>query len=125
MATQKRPSVPRKSSSDRKPWEDEVLREVYAARDDMGLCRAVLLAIEARPKQGLTAKDLGMTVLHAPTSTTNFPPRFTIDQFSDLFGNAANLYTSSTDYQNVRFGMLPVGQQNFPRLIQVSAKIPF
>ena len=33
MATQKRPSVPRKSLPDQKPWEDEVLREVYAARD--------------------------------------------------------------------------------------------
>ena len=30
-----------------------------------------------------------------------------------------------TGYQNVRFGMLPVGQQNFPRLIQVSAKLLF
>ena len=33
MATQKRPSILVKSSSDQKPWEDEVLREVYAVRD--------------------------------------------------------------------------------------------
>ncbi len=33
MATQKRRSIPRKSLSDQKPWEDEVLREVFAARD--------------------------------------------------------------------------------------------
>jgi len=33
MATQKRPSVPRKSLPDQKPWEDEVLLEVYTARD--------------------------------------------------------------------------------------------
>ena len=33
MATQKRPSAPRKSLSEHKPWEDEVLREVYATRD--------------------------------------------------------------------------------------------
>ena len=33
MATQKRPSVRRKNLSDQNPWEDEVLREVYAARD--------------------------------------------------------------------------------------------
>jgi hypothetical protein len=33
MATQKRPSAPRKSLADQKPWEDEVLREVYTARD--------------------------------------------------------------------------------------------
>ena len=33
MAAQKRPSVPRKSLPDQKPWEDEVLREVYTARD--------------------------------------------------------------------------------------------
>jgi hypothetical protein len=33
VATQKRPSIPRKSLADQKPWEDEVLREVYSARD--------------------------------------------------------------------------------------------
>ena len=30
-----------------------------------------------------------------------------------------------TTRTNARFGMLPVGQQNFPRLIQVSAKLLF
>ena len=30
-----------------------------------------------------------------------------------------------TTYSDARFGMLPVGQQNFPRLIQVSAKLSF
>jgi hypothetical protein len=30
-----------------------------------------------------------------------------------------------TGFQNARFGMLPVGQQNFPRLIQVSGKVNF
>jgi hypothetical protein len=33
MAIPKRPSEPPKSLSEQKPWEDEVLREVYAARD--------------------------------------------------------------------------------------------
>ena len=33
MATQKRPSVLRKNLSEEKPWEDEVLRDVYAERD--------------------------------------------------------------------------------------------
>ena len=33
MATQKRPSVRRKSLSGQKPWEDEVLQEVYPVRD--------------------------------------------------------------------------------------------
>jgi hypothetical protein len=33
MATPKQPSVPPKSCSEQKPWEDEVLREVYAVRD--------------------------------------------------------------------------------------------
>ena len=48
----------------------------------------------------LTAQDLGMTgAVHAPTSTTSFPPRVTVDQFSDLFGNSANLYTWTTDNQ--------------------------
>lgn len=34
MATQERQSAHPKSSSDYEPWEDEVLRDVYAARDD-------------------------------------------------------------------------------------------
>ena len=33
MAIQKRKSAHPKSSSDYEPWEDEVLREVYATRD--------------------------------------------------------------------------------------------
>jgi hypothetical protein len=33
MATQKRPSARRKSLSEQKLWEDEVLRQVYSARD--------------------------------------------------------------------------------------------
>ena len=33
MATQKRSSAPRKRSLEQKPWEDEVLRELYAQRD--------------------------------------------------------------------------------------------
>ena len=33
MATRKRPSAPLKSLDEQKPWEDEVLREVYAVRD--------------------------------------------------------------------------------------------
>jgi hypothetical protein len=33
MATPKRPSIRRKSLSDQKPWEVEVLQEVYAVRD--------------------------------------------------------------------------------------------
>ena len=33
MAIRKRPSALRKSSCEQKPWEDEVLRQVYAERD--------------------------------------------------------------------------------------------
>jgi hypothetical protein len=33
MATTKQQSARRKSSFEQKPWEDEVLREVYAERD--------------------------------------------------------------------------------------------
>ena len=33
MAIRKRPSAPRKSLCEQGPWVDEVLREVYAARD--------------------------------------------------------------------------------------------
>lgn len=47
----------------------------------------------------VTAKGLGISVPHAPTSQTDFPPRFVMDQFSDLFGNGANVYTWSTDNQ--------------------------
>jgi hypothetical protein len=59
---------------------------------------------DADTASGITAKDLGMTgAIHAPTSTTDFPPRILIDQFADLFGNGssngANLYTWTTDNQ--------------------------
>jgi hypothetical protein len=33
MAITKRPSAPLKNSSEQKPWEDEVLRQLYADRD--------------------------------------------------------------------------------------------
>jgi hypothetical protein len=49
----------------------------------------------------------------------------------NLRGEAFNLLNHplygapDTTYSDARFGMLPVGQQNFPRLIQVSGKILF
>jgi hypothetical protein len=49
----------------------------------------------------------------------------------NLRGEAFNLLNHplygapDTTYTDARFGMLPVGQQNFPRLIQVSGKISF
>jgi hypothetical protein len=36
MAMQKQQSAHPRSSSDYEPWEDEVLRDVYATRDDYG-----------------------------------------------------------------------------------------
>jgi hypothetical protein len=36
MAIRKRPSAPGKNLCEQKPWEDEVLRELYAARDAYG-----------------------------------------------------------------------------------------
>ena len=49
---------------------------------------------------GITAKDLGMTnMIHAPTSTSEFPPRILTDQFSNLFGNGSNLFTWASDNQ--------------------------
>ena len=47
----------------------------------------------------------------------------------NLRGEAFNLLNHplygapDTNYQDARFGMLPVGQQNFPRLVQLSAKL--
>jgi hypothetical protein len=49
----------------------------------------------------------------------------------NLRGEAFNLMNHplyagpDTTYTDARFGMLPLGQQNFPRLVQVSAKILF
>jgi hypothetical protein len=49
----------------------------------------------------------------------------------NLRGEAFNLMNHplygapDTTYTDARFGMLPVGQQNFPRLVQVSAKVLF
>ena len=55
---------------------------------------------DADISSGITAKDLGMTnMIHAPTSTTDFPPRFITDQFASLFGNGANLFTWGSDNQ--------------------------
>ncbi|HEV3200410.1 MAG TPA: hypothetical protein VGZ73_21040, partial [Bryobacteraceae bacterium] len=57
---------------------------------------------DANVASGVTAQDLGMSVVHAPTSNSNFPPRFTLDQFSDLFGNSnnpSNLFSWGTDNQ--------------------------
>jgi hypothetical protein len=62
--------------------------------------RFTALFPDGETDSGITAQDLGMTnMIHAPTSTSNFPPRFTVDQFSDLFGNTTNLYTWGTDNQ--------------------------
>jgi hypothetical protein len=57
MATPKRPSVRRKSLSDQKPWEDEVLQDVCAVRDsyaaehgfNLDLCRPKTPGGEQRP----------------------------------------------------------------------------
>src|SRR5258708_36893996 len=62
--------------------------------------RFTALFPDGETNSGITAQDLGMTnMIHAPTSTSDFPPRFTVDQFSDLFGNTTNLYTWGTDNQ--------------------------
>ncbi len=57
-------------------------------------------APNADTSSGISTKDLGMTnMLQAPAASTNYPPRVTVDQFSNLFGNNANLYTWETDNQ--------------------------
>ena len=48
----------------------------------------------------VTTETLGITnMVQAPASPPNQPPRITIDQFSNLFGNNANLYTLKADNQ--------------------------
>lgn len=48
---------------------------------------------------GITAKSFGMTMPRSPSSIGDFPPRITLDQFSDLFGNGTNMFTWGTDNQ--------------------------
>ena len=48
---------------------------------------------------GFSAKKLGMTLPRTPNSIGDFPPRITIDQFYDLFGNGSNMFTWGTDNQ--------------------------
>ncbi|MCU0245632.1 MAG: carboxypeptidase regulatory-like domain-containing protein, partial [Bryobacter sp.] len=51
-------------------------------------------------ESGITAASLGMTsMIHAPTTENDYPPRLAIDQFSNLFGNGANLMTKRADNQ--------------------------
>jgi hypothetical protein len=48
----------------------------------------------------VTTRTLGMTsMIQAPSSPPNQPPRITVDQFSNLFGNNANLHTARADSQ--------------------------
>jgi Carboxypeptidase regulatory-like domain len=49
---------------------------------------------------GVTAQTLGMkSIPRAPTSNYNVPPRIAIDQYTNLFGNGANLETSRVENQ--------------------------
>lgn len=49
---------------------------------------------------GVTTKDLGMDqMIHAPTSTSQNPPRFSLYSFTDLFGNGANMQTFRVENQ--------------------------
>ena len=48
----------------------------------------------------VTTETLGITKMaQAPASPPNQPPRITVDQFSNLFGNNANLYSLKADNQ--------------------------
>ncbi|MCU1262561.1 MAG: hypothetical protein JWO80_5446, partial [Bryobacterales bacterium] len=68
-----------------------------------------------------------MTMNLAMAKTFTLTERWKFNLRGESF-NLANhpLYGApDTTYTDARFGMLPVAQQNFPRLIQVSAKLLF
>jgi hypothetical protein len=68
-----------------------------------------------------------MTVNLAAAKTFRVTERYRFNLRAEAF-NLLNhpLYGApDTTYTDARFGMLPIGQQNFPRLIQVSGKISF
>jgi hypothetical protein len=48
-----------------------------------------------------------------------------MDAARDFRGTISGFVVDATTYTDARFGMLPAGHQNFPRLIQVSGKISF
>ena len=68
-----------------------------------------------------------MTTNLAGTKWFNITERWRLN----IRGEAFNLFNHplfkgpDTTYQDARFGMLPLEQQNFPRLIQVAAKLQF
>jgi hypothetical protein len=68
-----------------------------------------------------------MTINLAGTKWFNITERWRLN----IRGEAFNLFNHplfagpDTGYQNARFGMLPLTQQNFPRLIQLAAKLQF
>jgi hypothetical protein len=52
------------------------------------------------PTSGVTSTSLGMSsMIHAPTTSANYPPLFLFDQFTDLFGSGTNDFTWESDNQ--------------------------
>lgn len=78
-------------------WTRIFPRAIFDVRASFG--RFTQIFPDAELRSGVTGQSLGISVPRAPTSPGDFPPRLVLDQFSDLFGNAANVYTWATDNQ--------------------------
>ena len=70
MATTKQRSARRKSSSDLKPWEDEVLRDLYAQRDAYAAEHGYDLT---RLYDDVKAREAGSSMRRADSVTADRP----------------------------------------------------
>jgi hypothetical protein len=73
--------------------------------------------------RNMSRPNLNMTIAR----TFRVRERWSLQLRGEAF-NATNTPLFSgpdTDYTNPRFGMLPIEQKNFPRLVQVAAKLLF
>ncbi len=59
--------------------------------------------------------------------TFRYRERYSLQLRGEAFNltNTPQFSAPTTDFKNVRFGMLPLEQRNFPRLVQIAAKVLF